>query len=94
MVFPAYVEVEACSCKLQQVHRNRPYVQAGENYWGFGQVVSVLLLLPIFIEILAVLKRVTSSLKPRIEGPAGQAERQAVVQSLSDVTAMTTLTES
>ncbi|KAF8270228.1 hypothetical protein EI94DRAFT_818056 [Lactarius quietus] len=34
------------------VHRNRPHVQAGEDYWGFGQIVSVILILPVVIEIL------------------------------------------
>ncbi|KAN0132135.1 hypothetical protein V8E53_010054 [Lactarius tabidus] len=38
------------------VHRNRSHVHAGENSWGLGQVISVLLLLPIFIELIAVLK--------------------------------------
>ncbi|KAN0132133.1 hypothetical protein V8E53_010052 [Lactarius tabidus] len=38
------------------VHRNRPYVQAGDSTWGFAQVASVLLLWPIFIEVLVALK--------------------------------------
>jgi len=38
------------------VHRNRSLVQSGEDDWGFGQVVAILLLLPIFMEILAILK--------------------------------------
>ena len=70
---------EACLYKLPQVHRNRPYVQAGENSWGFGQVVSVLLLLPIFIEILAVLKRFTTGVTHR--PVAGQTGGQTVVRS-------------
>lgn len=53
------------------VHRNHPYVQDGENAWGFGQVISVLLLLPIFMEIVAVLKKV------RDTRAVGQAEGKA-----------------
>ncbi|KAI9458136.1 hypothetical protein BJY52DRAFT_1416530 [Lactarius psammicola] len=39
------------------VHRNHPHVQAGEDYWGFGQIVSIILILPIVIEILVSFKR-------------------------------------
>ncbi|KAN0132212.1 hypothetical protein V8E53_009978 [Lactarius tabidus] len=53
------------------VHRNRPYVQDGENAWGFGQVISVLLLMPIFMEIVAVLKKV------RDTRTTGQDEEEA-----------------
>jgi len=44
--------VSAASTELT-VHRNRPYVQAGEGAWGFGQVVSVILIIPSIIEVLA-----------------------------------------
>ncbi|KAI9458138.1 hypothetical protein BJY52DRAFT_1269948 [Lactarius psammicola] len=37
------------------VHRNHPNVRAGENDWGFGQIVSVVLILPIIIEIVAII---------------------------------------
>ena len=79
---------EAYLCKLPQVHRNRSYVQAGENSWGFGQVVSILLLLPICIEILDMFKRSASGFTHRKEGPVeGQAEVHAAVHS-SVVTAV------
>ncbi|KAH9167476.1 hypothetical protein EDB89DRAFT_2074821 [Lactarius sanguifluus] len=39
------------------VHRNHPHVQTGEDYWGFGQIVSIILILPIIIEIMVAFKR-------------------------------------
>ncbi|KAI9435552.1 hypothetical protein H4582DRAFT_1970342 [Lactarius indigo] len=39
------------------VHRNSSIVQAGEGAWGFGQVVSVIFILPSVIEILAALDK-------------------------------------
>lgn len=68
--------VQSIVCAELTVHRNRPHVQPGEDDWGFGQVVSVMLLLPIFMEILAVLKKIFR--KDRHEGGAGaQAQAQA-----------------
>ncbi|KAH9029243.1 hypothetical protein EDB85DRAFT_1535791 [Lactarius pseudohatsudake] len=39
------------------VHRNYPNVQAGEGAWGFGQIVSVIFILPSVIEILVTLDK-------------------------------------
>ncbi|KAI9459876.1 hypothetical protein BJY52DRAFT_1364694 [Lactarius psammicola] len=46
------------------VRRNKPNVQAGEGTWGFGQIVSVILILPSVIEIWVALdKRLSPSNK-------------------------------
>ncbi|KAH9035618.1 hypothetical protein EDB85DRAFT_1889202 [Lactarius pseudohatsudake] len=39
------------------VHRNRPHVQTGENDWGFGQIVSIIMILPVVLETLVVFKK-------------------------------------
>ncbi|KAH9052067.1 hypothetical protein EDB83DRAFT_2396204 [Lactarius deliciosus] len=39
------------------VHRNYSNVQAGEGAWGFGQIVSVIFILPSVIEILVTLDK-------------------------------------
>ncbi|KAI9458135.1 hypothetical protein BJY52DRAFT_437017 [Lactarius psammicola] len=39
------------------VHRNHSIVLSGENDWGFGQIVSAFLILPIVIEVLAIFKK-------------------------------------
>ncbi len=38
-----------------QVFRNHQLVQDGENVWGFGQIVSVIMIAPILIEIIVAL---------------------------------------
>jgi hypothetical protein len=34
-----------------QVHRNRPIIQPGEEAWGFGQIIALVLISGSFIDI-------------------------------------------
>lgn len=48
---------KAYSRKLQ-VHRNGPNIQPGEDAWGFGQIIAVILIFGSFIDIaVAIHKR-------------------------------------
>jgi hypothetical protein len=44
------------SIRRLQVHRNRPIIQPGENEWGFGQIIAVILTLGIFIDIVTAIR--------------------------------------
>jgi len=38
------------------VHRNRPNIQPGEDAWGFGQIIAVILILGNLIDIVVALR--------------------------------------
>lgn len=51
-----------------QVHRNRPNIQPGEDAWGFGQIIAVILILGNLIDIaVAVRKRFEKKTPPEPE---------------------------
>jgi hypothetical protein len=39
-----------------QIYHNRPIIQPGENDWGFGQIVAIILTSGIFIDIVAAIR--------------------------------------
>ena len=49
------IEERACSRRFQ-VHRNRPNIQPGENAWGFGQIISLVLIFGSLIDIVVTIR--------------------------------------
>lgn len=47
--FP-FVKRRAYSRRIQ-VYRNRSIIQSGENAWGFGQIIAIILTFGIFIDM-------------------------------------------
>jgi hypothetical protein len=39
-----------------QIYDNRSIIQPGENEWGFGQIIAMVLTLGIFIDIVAAIR--------------------------------------
>jgi hypothetical protein len=39
-----------------QIYRNRSIIQPGENEWGFGQIVAIILTLGMVIDIVAAIR--------------------------------------
>ena len=39
-----------------QIYRNRSIIQPGENEWGFGQIIAIILILGIFIDIVGAIR--------------------------------------
>ena len=53
-----------------QVYRNRSVIQPGENAWGFGQIISIILILGSLIDmVVAVREWRTKKQVPHKEGP-------------------------
>lgn len=38
------------------VHANRSVIQSGENTWGFGQIIAIILTLGIFIDVVVAIR--------------------------------------
>jgi hypothetical protein len=53
--FPIVKDGKAYS-RRNQVHRNRPNIQPGEDAWGFGQIIAVILILGNLIDIVVALR--------------------------------------
>jgi hypothetical protein len=45
-----------CVLTMTQVHRNRPIIQSGENTWGFGQIIALILTLGIFFDVVEAIR--------------------------------------
>jgi hypothetical protein len=41
---------------MTQVHSNRSIIQSGENTWGFGQIIALILTLGIFIDVVIAIR--------------------------------------
>lgn len=41
---------------MTQVHSNRSIIQSGENTWGFGQIIAIILTLGNFIDVVAAIR--------------------------------------
>ena len=79
--------------KPSEVHRNRAHVQAGENAWGFGQVVSILLLLPIFIEMVTALWEWRSRVKRNRGNEVGHASEAMKLEAVGQEVGKTVVVE-
>ena len=53
MAFP--FSKKACSRSLQ-VHRNRPNIKPGENDFGFGQIIALVLLFGSLIDVVVAMR--------------------------------------
>jgi len=58
---------------LFQISHNRSNIQPGENEWGFGQIIAVVLTLGIFIDIVAAIR----NLKKKDHTPPSQSSPPA-----------------
>ena len=45
-----------CVLTMMQVHSNRSIIQSGENTWGFGQIIAIILTLGIFIDVVVAIR--------------------------------------
>ena len=53
---PIAIERESILTELQ-VHRNGPNIQTGEDAWGFGQIIAVILILGNLIDIVVAIRK-------------------------------------
>jgi hypothetical protein len=53
---PIAIERESILTELQ-VHRNGPNIQPGEDAWGFGQIIAVILILGNLIDIVVAIRK-------------------------------------
>jgi hypothetical protein len=45
-----------CVLIITQVHWNRSIIQSGENTWGFGQIIAIILTLGNFIDVVVAIR--------------------------------------
>jgi len=57
------------------VHRNRPNLQPGEDAWGFGQIIALVLILGSVIDILVTIREWRTK---RAEGAPSEEEAKSV----------------
>jgi hypothetical protein len=49
-------KVTECVLTMTQVHYNRSIIQSGENTWGFGQIIAIILTFGIFIDVVVAIR--------------------------------------
>ena len=45
-----------CILTMTQVHWNRSIIQSGENSWGFGQIIAIILTLGNLIDVVGAIR--------------------------------------
>jgi hypothetical protein len=49
-------EAMECVLTMTQAHCNRSIIQSGENTWGFGQIIAIMLTLEKFIDVVVAIR--------------------------------------
>ena len=59
---------------MAQVHRNRSIIQSGENAWGFGQIIAIILTLGNLIDVVGAIRDWHDGKKQRRSGETHTSE--------------------
>jgi hypothetical protein len=63
-----------CELTMAQVHRNRSIIQSGENSWGFGQIIALILTLGNLIDVVGAIRHWRDAKKQRRSKEAHNSE--------------------